>query len=351
MCCDHTAWVRLVRDRNEFALQVTDRPRRLMAQLRGSLASEAAELVFMLGHSRKLAALRDLAAAPSPAGRGGVNLVAGSLKDPTGQDQVNRPLLIVETNVLLQNNVPKGPTQARCHEMIRHRLPQAAQAAGAKKAVDWAINRLILPFAGVVCIFINDLGGICSVAERLASWLAYERPSEGTVLPWLLLVDEGCRDRSEEDTIDEIHALIKDHGESSLWTRFAGVSVANLGTTGRVRERPQWQDFRAELSSIVNRVQEDRRRADHLFSIETLCRLMEHASRSVPTLTAPFDLLSATRARRPVSPYLEAGVADFLSQVDSAEMLESFAIPVVASSILFDHYTRNMHCVWPPLPV
>lgn len=351
MRCDHTVWVRLVKDRNDLALQVTDRPRRLIAQLRDSLAGEPTELVFMLGHSRKVAALRDLAVAPYSTNRGEVHVVAGSLQDPTSRTPVDRPLLIVETDVLLHNKVPRGPTQTECHERVRHRLPQAAQAAGAKHAVSWAINRLILPLAGVVCIFIKDVG-LCSVAEHLASWLADEPPAEGSVLPWLLLVDEGCSGRSEDETVNEVQTLVSknSHEELSLRTRFAGITVADLGTTGQVRERPQWQDFRAKLSNIVQRVQEDRRKTCRLFSAEALCRLMDHSSHSVPSMQAPWDLLSVTRLRRPVSPYLEAGVADFLGQIDSTETLKSFAIPVVASSILFDHYMRNMHCVWPRPP-
>ncbi|KAK8140619.1 hypothetical protein G3M48_003277, partial [Beauveria asiatica] len=146
------------------------------------------------------------------------------------------------------------------------------QAASAEDAASWTISRLILPFAGVVCIFINDIrGSLRSVAQHLASWLADGPPPASPVLPWLLLVNEQS-------------------------------SAQNCPPA-----------------------------------------MMECASSSISSMSAPLDLALATRIRRPVSQYLETGVTDFLDQVDSREMLDVFAIPVVASSIIFDHYMRNMH--------
>ncbi|XWW94463.1 hypothetical protein V2A60_002406 [Cordyceps javanica] len=299
------------------------------------------ELVCMLGNKSKVAALRDLAVAPSSRTQREIHLVAGSLRDPKEQ-----PLLIVETDCLLQNKIPAGPSPPACHEEVRHRLPPAAQAATAGHAADWTISRLALPFAGVVCIFVNDIdGGLRSVARHLASWLADGPPSGSPALPWLLLVNEGSGGGSEKRTVQEL----RDHLDkicrsgSSLLSRFANVSVAGLGTRSTPHKPPNWQDFRAKLSNSVSGVQKHRKQAGRLFSAQTLCRMMECASSSVSSMPAPLDLASATRMRRPVSQYLEAGVVDFLDRVDSRETLELFAIPVIASSIIFDHHMRNMH--------
>ncbi|KAK8140764.1 hypothetical protein G3M48_002070, partial [Beauveria asiatica] len=341
MPCEHTLWTRLVKDDDKFALQVTDRPRRLFEQFRGSLSSEPMELVCMLGNKSKVAALRDLAVPPFSTTQREIHCVVGTLRD-----QTDKPLLIVETDCLLQNRIPAGPSPPGCHEEVRHRLPPAAQAASAEHAADWTISRLALPFAGVVCIFVNDIdGGLCSVAQHLASWLADGPPSDSPALPWLLLVNEGSDGKSEQQTIQELSDCLNKVCRlgSSLLKRFADVSVAGLGTRRTPHKPPNWQDFHAKLSSSVSGVQERRKQAGRLFSAKTLCRLMECASSSISSTPAPLDLALATRIRRPVSQYLEAGVVDLLDQVDSREMLELFAIPVVASCIIFDHHMRNMH--------
>lgn len=295
-----------------------------------------------------MAALRDLAVPLSSRTQREMHLVVGSLRGQTDQ-----PLLIVETDCLLQNKIPAGPSPPRCHEEVRHRLPPAAQAASAEHAADWIISSLALPFAGVLCIFVNDIdGGLRSVAQHLASWLVDGPPSDNPVLPWLLLVNEGSDGGSEQQTIQELSDCLEEvcHLGSTLLTRFANVSVAGLDTRRSPHKPPSWQDFRTKLSNSVSGVQNHRKQAGCLFSAKTLCRLMQCASSPISSTPAPLDLVSATRSRRPVSQYLEASVVDLLDRVDSREMLELFAVPVIASSIIFDHHMRNMHCALSLLP-
>ncbi|KAH8715495.1 Calcium-independent phospholipase A2-gamma [Beauveria bassiana] len=341
MPCEHTLWARLVKDDDNFALQVTDRPRRLLDQLRGFLPGDSMEVVFMLGNESKVAALRDLAVAPYSTTQREIHFVVGLLKG-----QTSRPLLIVETDVLVRKSIPAGPSPPRCHEVVRHRLPPAAQATSTEHAADWTISRLALPFAGVVCIFVKDIaGGLRSIARHLASWLSDGPPSDSPVLPRLLLIDDESDGKSEKQIILELSDCLDEvcRSGSSLLTRFAGISVAGLGMTGTPHERPNWQDFRAKLATGVSGVQKRREQTGRMLSAKTLCRMMERASSTVSSVPAPLDLPLATRVKRPVSQYLEAGVVDLLDHVDSAEMLEFFAIPVVASSIIFDHYMRDMH--------
>lgn len=302
----------------------------------------------MLGNKSKVAALRDLAVPPSSRTQREIHFVVGSLRG-----QADKPLLIVETDCLLQNKIPAGPSPPGCHEEVRHRLPPPAQAASAEHAADWTISRLAIPFAGVVCIFVNDIdGGLRSVARHLASWLADGPSSDCPVLPWLLLVNEGSDGGSEQQTIQELSDCLDQVCRlgSSLLSRFADVSVAGLGTRRTPHKPPTWHDFRTKLSDSVSGVQEHRKQAGRLFSAKTLCRMMECASSSISSRPAPLDLALATRSRRPVSQYLEAGVVDLLERVDSREMLELFAIPVIASSIMFDHHMRNMHRALSLLP-
>ncbi|KAM3565405.1 hypothetical protein ARSEF4850_001441 [Beauveria asiatica] len=295
----------------------------------------------MLGNKTTVAALRELAVPPSSTTQREIHFVAGSLRDKT-----DKALLIVETDCTLQNKIPAGRSPPCCHEVIRDCLPLAAQAASAEDAASWAISRLILSFASVVCIFINDIrGGLRSVAQHLASWLADGPPPASPVLPWLLLVNEQSDGKSEQQIVEELIKCLDETCRlgSSLLARFANVSVVALGARGTRHQPPNWQDFRAKLSTGVSGMQEHRKLAGSLFSVEPLCRMMECASSSISSMSAPLDLALATRVRRPVCQYLETDVMDFLDQVDSREMLEVFAIPVVASSIIFDHYMRNMH--------
>ncbi|KAM0742696.1 hypothetical protein ACQRIT_002873 [Beauveria bassiana] len=353
MLCKHTAWLRLVRENNEYAVQVTDRPRRVLGRAEDHLARDAPELVFMLGNWRKVAALRELAVERRVYSRidGEVHLLAGSLSGHGG-----RSLLVAETDVGFRNKVSRGTAFSRCHELTRRGLAPAAHRASDESVMNWMINRLILPFAGVVCVFISDLGGIRGVARHLDLWLENGLPSDSPILPWLLLVDDGSERRSKDLILKDLYRFMRgaapdEHGTPTiaveLMTRFAGIRVASLNTAAHARKQPQWDEFRDELADLVDKARENRTREWHLYTGEHLCELMNHTAGliSLPSAPAPLDFVSVTRSRRPVPGHLESVLSDFLGCIDSFELLLSFAVPVIASSIIFDHYMTRMHGV------
>lgn len=353
MPCRHTAWLRLVKENDEYAVQVTDRPQRLLGRLTAGLPRDSLELVLMLGNWRKVGALRALTVERRVYSRrdGEVHLLVGSLGD-----HGSRPLLIAETDVSFRNKVSRGSASSRCHEIVRRGLAPAAHLASDEGAMDWMINRLMLPFAGVVCVFISDLGGIRSTARHLASWLDDGLPSDNPVLPWLLLVDDGSDTRSKDQILDDFRQCLRGGqldepvtagADAELLKRFAGVRVASLGTAADRRAQPQWEAFRTELADLVGCVRENRAREGHLYSAEHLCALMNLTTGLISSVAAPapLDFVSMTRSQRPVSRHLESGLSDFLGRIASFELLLSFAVPVIASSIIFDHYMARMHGV------
>ncbi|KAM3477663.1 hypothetical protein MY8738_006314 [Beauveria namnaoensis] len=330
---------------------VTDRPRRVFGRAEDHLARDAPELVFMLGNWRKVAALRELAVERRVYSRidGEVHLLAGSLSGHVG-----RSLLVAETDVGFRNKVSRGTAFSRCHELTRRGLAPAAHRASDESVMNWMINRLVLPFAGVVCVFISDLGGIRGVARHLDLWLENGLPSDSPVLPWLLLVDDGSEKRSKDLILKDLYRFMRgaapdEHGTPTiaveLMTRFAGIRVASLNTAAHARKQPQWDEFRDELADLVDKARENRTREWHLYTGEHLCELMNHTAGliSLPSAPAPLDFVSVTRSRRPVPGHLESVLTDFLGCIDSFELLLSFAVPVIASSIIFDHYMTRMH--------
>ena len=206
--------------------------------------------------------------------------------------------------------------------------------------------RLLLPFADVVCLFLDDLGGVNLAARKLAAWLNYGRASSGSVLPWLLLVAEDGR--GENNIIAEFERGVRDETSISLLTRFQGVQAVSLSarSSPRCKQRykhRQWHKFQDELLHLIECATETRIKTRYLYSMEHLVAFLQHATTLLSSWSGPFNFISVSRAQHPIGADLELHLSNFLDRISSVEDFKTFALPVIASSFILDHYSPRMH--------
>jgi hypothetical protein len=207
-------------------------------------------------------------------------------------------------------------------------------------------HQFVLPFADVVCLFLDDFGGVNIAAHRLAAWINHGRPSTSSVLPWLLLVtDKGI---TTETTITAFEKGVREKTSINLLTRFRGVRVVGLSARSSPRHRKcyryrQWNTFHRELSDMLDCTNEARAKDRYLYSATHLVAFLRHATTLIAAQRCPFNFILASRFRRQISPDLGSHLSDFLDRISSLDEFKSFAVPVIASSFLLDNYSPRMH--------
>ncbi|GJC91170.1 hypothetical protein ColLi_14008 [Colletotrichum liriopes] len=80
--------------------------------------------------------------------------------------------------------------------------------------------------------------------------------------------------------------------------------------------------------------------ASCLFSATHLAGLLRHATAQLGDADARPSTFSPLSLDNPVAADLQAHLARFLTHCDSVDALKRFAVPVIASSFLLDHYPR-----------
>ncbi|KAF4471559.1 retrotransposon hobase [Fusarium albosuccineum] len=67
------------------------------------------------------------------------------------------------------------------------------------------------------------------------------------------------------------------------------------------------------------------------------------AGSAAESAAGPFDFLASSRLRREVPADLSDHIANFLEKFDSAASVRRVAVPLIASSLILDHYSPGMH--------
>lgn len=327
-------------------MHASDRPWRALRQVDPYTPDDTLELIFLLGNRRKAAALGELGVEQRSNGRRNHGEI--HISNVPFEKQLSKPIIIADGDVPPNNKLTSSCAHARCHDIVPY-SPALASTCGGKavEIADQVINRLVLPFSGIVCLFLEDLGGIRKAARRLAAWLEIGRPSLSPILPWLLLVVDGAKIPGE--CLIQFEKAIKSATNIDILTRFQGlrvVSLCVLDGPSRRQQQPRCEQFWKELDKITRDVHRDRSRLKHLYSLRHLIAFMDHATKLICEEPRPFDFISAARAKNNVSPYLKQCLSEFLDHITSFEKFKSFAIPVIASSFILDHYTPCMHSTY-----
>ncbi|EWZ29069.1 hypothetical protein FOZG_17182 [Fusarium oxysporum Fo47] len=341
--CRHTCWLKPWSLGIETGLEVTDRPQRLLKEFENPDA-ESAGLLVLIGNQSKQAAFKKLS---FQTGRiraragGEVHLLVSSLKE-------NRRKRVVIADTDASGSQSKLPllSASACHAVeVYTDTKQQVPEDGLN--YENLLRRTLLPSADVVCIFVNDLGGFGESLKRLRFWLQSGPPSTSPVRPHILLVvRQEWRQRHESD----LQRFVAEHRSRSLDPSFSGITLVGVPRmSGKSRRRSggqtrRWQVLSSELSKASETSRQARRRSDSIFSVHHLAHFLQYAASVALSVTAePFSFVKVSRLHRGIAPDLSDHIRSFLGKFELLKTFQQVAVPLIASSLLLDHYSPGMH--------
>lgn len=343
--CHHSDWLTLHIERNEVVLCISDRLQTLINDTSSPDLPQPSLLVF-IGHTAKSSALRSLGvdgnrqkSASRRKRGGGVHLHLGN---PDVFQDV--PVLLADGDLPYKDL--KKRASAQCHETRQLTLPRirgGIQDRALEDAADHLYSRLLGAFADVFCFFSTDIGGFSPVVRRLASWLENGKPTTlpKATYPRVVVVMEATDPGAESDEEAE-EALLSELREETTKNPLEMVSALEVVTVPF-----GGQDYRrleAHLVRVLNRGRRQKVEARTLFSGRHLTAFFQYATDHFGRSTRePFDFVKASRLPNPVAPDLDTHLSNFLKHIKSPKELTEFAVPMIASSLLLDHYPPDMH--------
>ncbi|KAK1973629.1 hypothetical protein LZ30DRAFT_474525 [Colletotrichum cereale] len=345
--CKHTGWLRAATKDQAYIVETTDRAQRLLDSLPRPDSQYPSTLVLIGNATKRVAMQRlgvDITTPNTSRGHGEIHISLA----PVGASGA-RPTLIADADIPPHKRLGRPRKSTLCHELVARPLSASHGEPIPSTAVEFGdhiYNRMLLPFADAVCFFADDVGGVETVAQRLASWLEMGTPSTSSVRPWLVVVTNGGEENS---TRSHLLQAVRKRTDTHVSERFHGVRVISLADTTPKSLRCYLRSFRwdilsNELSYMTETKRVERVLASCLFSATHLAGLLRHAAdRAGDAGAPPLDFLAVCRLDNLVAADLQAHLACFLTHCDSIDDLKRFAVPVIASSFLLDHYPPDMH--------
>jgi hypothetical protein len=190
----------------------------------------------------------------------------------------------------------------------------------------------IFPHADVVCVFIEDCGGLKGTEELLRTWaeLAPTSQYHPDVRPHLIMVSADL-----PMGIGEVHP--------ELLQPFSGCSMISLPKSTS-SSSARHNVLKIEFERAVRSARDQRRRSSMLFStrhLETLfLRTMKHLSQ--PTII-PFNVVQASRQDNPVSLDYGLHLTHFMTIAKHQKIPHEAQRSFIASAMLLDAYPPDMH--------
>lgn len=225
--------------------------------------------------------------------------------------------------------------------------------------------KLLAPFSNVICFFSDDFGGLSAVAQVLALWLLSlsNRPSDlpPTAHPRvLILTPDGGGGRFDEQAATK--RFMRNVGRESekrmgmltgksklrkaeldqlLSAQFGDMRVINLPSPGASSR--SWRSFKDRILKDSDELQIRRQNASVAFSVRHFKALFHLACDHFSSdIVSPFSFIGAARIPSPVPMELPFHLMAFIKRVDRAQMM-NFAVPVIASALMFESYPQGMH--------
>jgi hypothetical protein len=326
-----------------FNIMVARQPQRLMLQARAQ--QKQPSLFVFLGRNTRRAAVRTMWTSSSlsrgPRRHSGFHMHLDA-QSVFGE----RPILVVESDLITTTTAEDKPMA--CHKTdhliiprVPCSLPRRSNSLPSPHATLCA--RVLCPFAEVVCIFLADYPDLGAVVEEVGAWI--EMGMTTTVAnvsakPHLLLVADVSSPVSQEAFV----ALLAQVSENPYTVAFSQISVVPLHHERSMSPKSRYRPLKESLLNSADLVWVARAQGRYLFNFRHLVALLDRALRHLQTDPGvPVDLVQATRHARPVSPSLTSSLTEFLDGYDSPSAVAVEALPIIASSLVMDHYTLEMH--------
>ncbi|RDL30200.1 uncharacterized protein BP5553_10478 [Venustampulla echinocandica] len=346
--CKHSSWLTVYQQDDDITLAHSDRAQVLLHNL-PYFESQKPSLFVLIGSASKTRALRELASASTERsiGRRGSGEICLHL-DPSTTFS-DRPVLVADGDILVHKNPHQAALIHKCHNVTRRILPGRSENIRSRLQVagDSLCFRLLFPFTDVFCFFAADLGGLQPVARRLATWLNTRQPSTlpAATHPQIVVVTEpSAIENHESQLLDRFLRLLAQETAIEPSTHFAGIRILCLLPDGDVSAQARHRRLKESLMNASDQVRSARVQCRSLFSAQHMASFLTQAySHFAENPTEPFSFIRASRIGNPAALDLREHLTNFLLKVGTLAELKSFAIPLVASSLLLDNYPPGSH--------
>ena len=292
-------------------------------------------VVACIGSTEKKFALRQLFPANDPKvgdGRAGLCKAYG---DALTANSANP---IMYWDIEPGHRPPPQDTRAHCHQFQAFRMP-SNNAAEEVSAV--LVQRLLLPFADVVCIFAEDFGGLSKVTSHLQLWTSLGTAASTWSLGARLVVvvphdTSGITELEEAEFLENTRALGITKAFRSL--RVQRVSTKPLRNARYLLLRESVLEFELESSRADRDVRLCMYTATHLASLFSQC--LAHTAKMSGE---PFNHLMATRHGIPELPHFADCLSALLRASTRESVPHSTIASILATSLLMQAYPPSSH--------
>ena len=332
--CQHRIWLESSFAKFDRHIIHHQRLHKLAARLPNP-ATQAPSIVLLLGNQTKDRFLKVLLPEGDDGGEDAKTSCLSLRADPQSLNAAY-PRYYADLDPI--QGLQEQAIKASCH--LQQRLQVSWSPESPKELSDAIVARLLFLFADVICLFVDDLGGMEAVNRLLISWARLNKASSSAKFrPSVLLLHEDYKDDMQRLTADSfVYEL--DAGLAS-YSDFADVESVTLPGAYK-RNKLQRDDFRKQIKKHVDRVRGIRMESSYLFSANHQAALFQRALSSLSrTDSAIFDFLRAARQDDVVRPEL----VHYTEKVhELSKRVSSGVFPsILASSTLLDAYPAGMH--------
>jgi len=239
---------------------------------------------------------------------------------------------------------PTQETNTYCHETKAYRLQADVQRQPLNATV---LERLVLPFVDVVCIFAQDLGGLAEVLKLLQTWTSLDATATEDQLCFARLVIITTENESSPAVLEETEFL-EGARAAGLYERFASLTLQLVSS--RPLRSARYHLLRdALLQSEVAAARDHRQKQCRLFSaLHTASLFSASLAHMARYPDRPFDIIGASRQGIPAPPHLVNCLSAFLRAVTRYSVPQRLTASLLATAFLVQAYPQAAHGKSPP---
>jgi hypothetical protein len=325
--CTHTQWLDLTRRDARWTVSYGMRMRRLL-QTFSAPDEQFPSLLFFVGARAKILALQDIFPHNDIRRREahGVANLHVDLSTTTSK----HPIFFADCNPTA-DFVDQINGWTGCHETTRHRLEWLGDP-NAVSLQQKITSQLLFSFTDVICIFVEDLGGVQKVFDLLAQWASFGTffcPDQH-VAPSVILVGEGPLDLLSQSC-------------EPLLPSFPHVKYVQLLASRKQSRHDARQELRETLLRSVESIRDLRTQIYTRFSASHFTAIFELGLvHFVKHEDEPFDILRATRSC-PFPHHFTRHISSFLTLCLERNVSEDMYSSFIAGAISLDSSPPASH--------
>ena len=340
--CNHISLVQVVKG-EQVSLVNNERMEKLVKEMawNGSSTVQRPSLQFFVGGEAKNLAIRQIFPQNNfGRGRRDRNSIA-SLRLDTSTSNSNTPVLFGESNPLVAPGFQYHEI-AQCHQTTC----QPCCWTSTQSLYDILHARLFFLFADVICIFADDFRSVNDAINRLKIWATIGSASglSRITRPRVIIVASGHSVSPTYDLeMEEIETNLGSDDLTGLQNAFSAIVLLQLAGDC-LSPLSRHRRLKESIMRQTDEMQAIRKQTGLSLSAIHLSNLFSKAIRhTAQTITRLFCLIKASREGNEISSQYSGHLARFFQLGLSQNLTLEPLMSIIASSILMDFYSPNMH--------